>query len=80
MNKERLILRVREILAEEFEKDINDLTPDANVKATLELDSLLLVDMVALIEAEFKVKVTGTEVAQIKTFAELYDFIEERLK
>ncbi|MEE1089939.1 MAG: acyl carrier protein [Paludibacteraceae bacterium] len=80
MNKERLILRVREILAEEFEKDINDLTPDANVKATLELDSLSLVDMVALIEAEFKVKVTGTEVAQIKTFAELYDFIEERLK
>lgn len=80
MNKERLILRVREILSEEFEKDINDLTPDANVKATLELDSLSLVDMVALIEAEFKVKVTGTEVAQIKTFAELYDFIEERLK
>ena len=80
MNKERLILRVREILAEEFEKDINDLTPNANVKATLELDSLSLVDMVALIEAEFKVKVTGTEVAQIKTFAELYDFIEERLK
>ena len=80
MNKERLILRVREILAEEFEKDINDLTPDANVKATLELDSLSLVDMVALIEAEFKVKVTGTEVAQIKTFAELYDFIEERFK
>lgn len=80
MNKERLILRVREILAEEFEKNIEDLTPDANVKATLELDSLSLVDMVALIEAEFKVKVTGTEVAQIKTFAELYDFIEERLK
>lgn len=80
MNKERLILRVREILAEEFEKDINDLTPDANVKATLELDSLSLVDMVALIETEFKVKVTGTEVAQIKTFAELYDFIEGRLK
>ena len=80
MKKENLILRVREILAEEFEKDINDLTPDANVKATLELDSLSLVDMVALIEAEFKVKVTGTEVAQIKTFAELYDFIEERFK
>ena len=80
MKKENLILRVREILAEEFEKDIEDLTPDANVKATLELDSLSLVDMVALIEAEFKVKVTGTEVAQIKTFAEFYDFIEERLK
>ena len=80
MEKEQLILRVREILSEEFEKDINDLTPAANIKATLELDSLSLVDMVALIEAEFKVKITGTEVSQVKTFAELYDFIEERLK
>ena len=80
MEKEQLILRVREILSEEFEKDINDLTPDANIKATLELDSLSLVDMVALIEAEFKVKITGTQVSQVKTFAELYDFIEERLK
>ena len=80
MEKQELIARVNTVLAEEFEKEINDLTPDANIKATLELDSLSLVDMVALIEAEFKVKITGTEVSQIKTFAELYDFIEERLK
>ena len=80
MEKQELIARVNAVLAEEFEKEINDLTPDANIKATLELDSLSLVDMVALIEAEFKVKITGTEVSQVKTFAELYDFIEERLK
>lgn len=80
MEKQELITRVNTVLAEEFEKEINDLTPDANIKATLELDSLSLVDMVALIEAEFKVKITGTEVSQVKTFAELYDFIEERLK
>lgn len=80
MEKQELITRVNAVLAEEFEKEINDLTPDANIKATLELDSLSLVDMVALIEAEFKVKITGTEVSQVKTFAELYDFIEERLK
>lgn len=80
MEKQELIARVNEVLAEEFEKEVTELTPDANIKATLELDSLSLVDMVALIEAEFKVKITGTEVSQVKTFAELYDFIEERLK
>ena len=78
MEKEQLILRVREILAEEFEKDINDLTPDANIKATLELDSLSLVDMVALIEGEFSVKIKGTEMTSIKTFGDLYDFLAER--
>lgn len=79
MQKEQLIVKINEVLAEEFEIDVNDITPDANIKETLDLDSLSLVDMVALIEAEFKVKIKGTEVAQIVDFNTLYDFIEERI-
>lgn len=79
MQKEQLILKINEVLAEEFEIDVNEITPDANIKETLDLDSLSLVDMVALIEAEFKVKIKGTEVAQILDFKTLYDFIEERI-
>lgn len=80
MAKQELIDRVNTLLAEEFEKEVSDLTPDADIKATLELDSLSLVDMVALIEQEFGVKMKGTEVSQIKTFAALYDFIESHLE
>lgn len=79
MAKQELIDRVNTILAEEFEKDVETLTPDADIKTTLELDSLSLVDMVALIEQEFGVKMKGTEVSKIKTFSALYDFIEEHL-
>lgn len=78
MEKNELIAKINEVLAEEFEIEVTDITPEANIKETLQLDSLSLVDMVALIESEFGVKIKGTEMAQVQTFASLYDFIAER--
>ena len=68
MEKQELIERINEVLIEEFEVEADVITPDADIKETLELDSLSLVDMVALIEGEFKVKIKGSEIAQLKTF------------
>lgn len=79
MERQELISKVNEVLAEEFEVEVSAITPDANIKETLELDSLSLVDMVALIESEFGVKIKSQEVATILTFESLYDFIAERL-
>ncbi|MBR1632017.1 MAG: acyl carrier protein [Paludibacteraceae bacterium] len=79
MTKEELILKANEVLAEEFEVEESVITPDADIKATLQLDSLSLVDMVALIEETFGVKLKGTDVSSVKTFGALYDFIYERL-
>ena len=78
MEKNELIAKINETLAEEFEIEVSDITPDANIKETLQLDSLSLVDMVALIESEFGVKIKGTEMVQVQTFGALYDFIAER--
>ena len=74
MEKEELIKQINEVLAEEFEVEVETITPEANIKETLQLDSLSLVDMVA-----FSVKIKGQEVAAVKTFGSLYDFIYERL-
>lgn len=79
MEKAELIEKINEVLAEEFEVDVETITPDANIKETLQLDSLALVDMVALIETEFGVKIAGAEIVNIKTFEALYDFVTERL-
>ena len=79
MERQELANKVNSALAEEFEIEISDITPDADVKETLELDSLGLVDMVALIESEFGIKVKGQEIAEIKTFDNLYDFLAERV-
>lgn len=79
MNKEELIKKVNSVLAEEFEVEESVITPDANIKQTLELDSLSLVDMVALIENEFGVKIASSELVKIPTFQSLYDYLAERV-
>lgn len=79
MVKEELISKMNEVLSEEFEVEIEAITPDADIKKTLELDSLSLVDMVALIEDTFDIKIDGQDVSKIKTFSELYDFVNEKL-
>ena len=79
MEQNELIAKINETLADEFEVEVSEITPEANIKETLQLDSLSLVDMVALIESEFGVKIKGAEMLQIQTFQALYDFIAERI-
>ena len=45
MTRNEIIEQVNELLAGEFEVEVSDITPDANIKETLSLDSLSLVDL-----------------------------------
>ena len=80
MENQELIAKINQVLADEFEVEQSVITPDADIKSTLNLDSLSLVDMVALIEEEFGVKIKGTELASVKTFGLLYDFVFDRME
>ena len=80
MERQELVGKINSALADEFEVEESVITPDAPIKETLELDSLSLVDLVALIESNFGIKIEGTQVSSIKTFEALYDFVYERLK
>ncbi|MBQ6311322.1 MAG: acyl carrier protein [Bacteroidales bacterium] len=79
MTKEELIAKTIDILADEFEVEKEDITPDADIKKTLDLDSLSLVDLVALIEETFDIKIKGTDLMKTTTFSQLYDFLFERI-
>ena len=79
MTKEELIAKTIDILAEEFEVEKEDIAPDADIKKTLDLDSLSLVDIVALIEETFDIKIKGTDLMKTTTFSQLYDFLFERI-
>ncbi len=79
MTKEELIAKINAAVAKEFEVEESVLEPDAPIKETLELDSLSLVDFVALIESVCGIKIAGKEVLNIKTFEALYDYVYERL-
>lgn len=80
MNRAELISQMNEILAQEFEVDIAAITPDANVKETLSLNSLDVVDMVAVIEFKFGVKIPANELPNLPTFETLYDYVWKNIK
>lgn len=75
MEKEELIKKMVEVLASEFEVNEEEIKPEANIKETMHLDSLSLVDMVGLVEEEFGVEIKTADLPTIKTFADLYDYV-----
>ncbi|WP_455666428.1 acyl carrier protein [Phocaeicola sp.] len=79
MTRTEIVEKVNAVLAEEFEVELDVFTPDANIKETLSLDSLSLVDLVAIIQYTYKVKVPVSDLPKIQTFNNLYDYIEEHL-
>lgn len=79
MTREDIIKQVNNVLAEEFEADESRFAPDANLKDTLNLDSLSLVDLVAVIQYTYKLKIPVEDLRKINTFNDLYDYIESHV-
>ncbi|MCL1615641.1 acyl carrier protein [Bacteroides sp. ET71] len=79
MTRQEIVEKVNSLLADEFEVDAALFTPEANVRETLQLDSLSLVDLVAIIQQTYKIKIPVGELREIKTFADLYNYIESHL-
>ena len=76
MTREEIIAQVNSLLAEEFEVEESEFTPDANLKETLSLDSINLVDLIALVQFNYKITIPVDELKKIQTFNNLYDYIE----
>lgn len=79
MTREEIISTTKEFLAEEFEVDQSLIEPDANLKETLDLDSLDYVDLVVVIEENFGFKVTGEDFVGIVTFNDFYNLVKKKL-
>jgi acyl carrier protein len=79
MSKEEIIYKTNDFLVDEFEVEEEDITPDANLKETLELDSLDYVDLVVSVESNFNVKLNAEDFTNIVTLQNFYDLIEHKL-
>lgn len=80
MDKQEIIRITNAFLVEEFEADGNKITPDANLKATLDLDSLDYIDLVVVIENNFGFKVNPEDFHGIATFHDFYEYVANRIK
>jgi acyl carrier protein len=75
MTTEEIILKVDEILIEEFELEANLVVPDAHLREDLDMDSLDGVDLVVALEKTFSVRVADKAVMEMKTVSDIHAYI-----
>lgn len=81
MTEQEIIELINTSLAEEFELDLADLTPEAKLYEELELDSLDTVDMVIVLEGAFNFKIREEEaIREIRTLGDIHRFVIEKKK
>ncbi|MEO5889919.1 MAG: acyl carrier protein [Ferruginibacter sp.] len=80
MNNNEIIEKIRHFMMEEFEVEQEKITPDANLKETLGLDSLDYIDLVVVIESNFKFKVKPEDFVGIVTYQDFCDYVISRVK
>jgi acyl carrier protein len=79
MEYSQIIEKVNGFLVEEFEVEVDKITPEANLRETLQLDSLDYIDLVVVIESNFGFKVKPEDFPSIVTFRNFYDYVASRL-
>lgn len=79
MTNTEIIEKIKEFLVEEFEVQAEKLTPEANLKETLGLDSLDYIDLVVVIESNFSFKVKPEDFTDIATYQDFCNYVISRV-
>ncbi len=79
MENKEIIEKIHVFLIEEFEVDKEKIVPEANLKATLGLDSLDYIDLVVAIESNFAFKVKPEDFTNIATLQDFYNYVTAKV-
>jgi acyl carrier protein len=71
--------RIRDILTDILDVKDSELTPDAAFRTDLGASSIDVVEIVAALENEFRIKVTDQDVQQITTVGSLSALIQSKV-
>ncbi|HNP19741.1 MAG TPA: acyl carrier protein [Fulvivirga sp.] len=80
LEREEIIGKINDFLVEEFEVERELISPEANLKETLDLDSLDYVDLVVEVESNFGFKVSPEDFVNIATFQNFYDYVINKVE
>jgi acyl carrier protein len=75
LTEEKIIGIINDFLQEEFEVDESKIIPAADLKATLELDSLDYIDLVVVMEKNLHIKVDPADLVDMHSIRDLYDYV-----
>ncbi len=77
--EEKIIQIINDFLHEEFEVERSKIIPSADLKATLELDSLDYIDLVVVMEKNLHIKVDPADLVDIHSIQDLYTYVISKM-
>jgi acyl carrier protein len=75
LTEQKVIQIINDFLHEEFEVDLPKITPSADLKTTLELDSLDYIDLVVVMEKNLHIKVDPADLVDMHSMQDLYNYV-----
>ena len=71
--------KIKQILADTLDVNVDELSADTNIATDLGADSLDVVEILMSIEDEFEIEIPDTEIENIRTIGELVEYIETNM-
>ncbi|MBQ3547153.1 MAG: acyl carrier protein [Clostridia bacterium] len=71
--------KIKQILADTLDVNIDELSADTNIATDLGADSLDVVEILMSIEDEFDIEIPDSEIENIRTIGELVEYIENNI-
>ena len=79
MQQQEIIKKINQLLIEEIEISESQLSPNAELKKDLGIDSLDFVDLFVIVENNFGFKMKAEEMSDVKTLQDFYNYIYKRI-
>ena len=80
MKREEILQKVKEVISDYLDFDIEQIGNDDEIVKDLEADSLDTVELVMALECEFDIEIEDEEAIKFITVKDIVDYIEEKKK
>ena len=74
----KMITKIKEILADQLDIELEDIKDDSDIQEDLEADSLDVMDIMTEIEDEFDIEVEDEAIEELRTPQKIAEYIEEK--
>ncbi len=71
--------RIIELISEQLEKDVSEISPEMSFADDLGADSLDLVELIMTVEEEFNIEIPDEEAEKIKLVKDAINYVKSRI-